>query len=1108
MRLTLSILFLLLQLACLGQTQPASVTVFYQTDLAALRPERVGFGSNAVVRVLAGSISQPWATGSRLWRSTFTQPAFFTNTAHSVTIATNAAYPRSAWWISEDHASPIQDATWYGAPTNAWTLDASGNLVLGGTDIRAQLLSVITAAANALQRSNHLGTQPFATLTGLPPLLSDHGITNGAQLSEFRSHTNLAAGAHGMSTFGALLATASNSTIARAFLLLGTGATLDVPASGNAASTNLVKGDDTRLGDSRAPTAHTHPSTNISDSGVFGRSLLAAAAKTNALDLLGSGRTGGSSLFLREDGSFATPPTGSPGTNGIPDAPNDSNAYTRKGLAWTALNVADLGGVSMFLWDWLNTVVEMDDARTLLELIGGGASPIDSAAKYAVRTNSTGGGSVRHRLNLIQGTNVVLALTDDAFSDETDVTLSVTNIPWPNISGTPTNFAGYGISDAATDTELAAHAALTSGVHGITAFGASLVDDTTAAAARLTLGLGTGSTLNVAASGDAAAGELMKGNDSRNTDARTPLSHTHPWADVTGEPTTLDGYGITDGATDAELAAHAALTTGAHGMSTFGAGLVDDANAAAARATLGLGTVATLDVPASGNATTNQVMKGSDTRITGLQAALDAKLSLTGGTLTGPLTLPSLTATNGANLLTYALPEASITPPTGISVQNGPGASNGTLLWTYPYGTKLTVFQGGNRAWELMNTNYPAGAMAFRIFANTNWSSWRVLLDSASGATTTDLAGHTNQTTGAHGMSAFGASLVDDATAADARVTLGVQSLLDAKLPLAGGTVSGTLSLTGIGSDVSSAAAYRFIVRDPATSELRPMSASYARGQIDAAATSHGHVISDMTGLQAALDAKAALADTQTITGTNTFTAPLTATNGILTRAANGTLSFFAGWDTDPSTGVARFVSANPTQVQGYLGWSTIGQLSANQTWAGNNTFSGALLSPGAGASSTKVGSATASGDYDVAVGDGASATGGFGVAIGKDASSTPTGSISIGAGAAVSVTGGSGVAVGTSASVNHYHSVAIGYQSATTADSQVRLGKASNTVSVPGILSADGGLIDIPTTIPTGLVASPASGGRLYVYFNGGGKIVLAMKFPDGSSVNIATQP
>ena len=85
------------------------------------------------------------------------------------------------------------------------------------------------------------------------------------------------------------------------------------------------------------------------------------------------------------------------------------------------------------------------------------------------------------------------------------------------------------------------HAALTSGVHGISTFGASLVDDANAAAARTTLGLGTAAT-----------------SDSSSFESSGAVS------------------------------THAALTSGVHGISTFGASLVDDANAAAARTTLGL----------------------------------------------------------------------------------------------------------------------------------------------------------------------------------------------------------------------------------------------------------------------------------------------------------------------------------------------------------------------------------------------------------------------------------------------------------------------------------------------------------------------------------------
>lgn len=50
-------------------------------------------------------------------------------------------------------------------------------------------------------------------------------------------------------------------------------------------------------------------------------------------------------------------------------------------------------------------------------------------------------------------------------------------------------------------------------------------------------GLGTAAALNVAASGDAATTEVVKGDDSRLTDARTPVSHTHTKSEITDFPT-------------------------------------------------------------------------------------------------------------------------------------------------------------------------------------------------------------------------------------------------------------------------------------------------------------------------------------------------------------------------------------------------------------------------------------------------------------------------------------------------------------------------------------------------------------------------------------------
>ena len=97
-------------------------------------------------------------------------------------------------------------------------------------------------------------------------------------------------------------------------------------------------------------------------------------------------------------------------------------------------------------------------------------------------------------------------------------------------------------TEAAASGDVATHAAVTTSVHGITAFGASLVNDANAAAGRSTLGLGTAA---VEAAGAFAAashthapsditGTAVVTADARLSDARTPTAHTHSVGDVTG----------------------------------------------------------------------------------------------------------------------------------------------------------------------------------------------------------------------------------------------------------------------------------------------------------------------------------------------------------------------------------------------------------------------------------------------------------------------------------------------------------------------------------------------------------------------------------------------
>lgn len=81
------------------------------------------------------------------------------------------------------------------------------------------------------------------------------------------SGTTLSRGATESSSGGAAIALSGAAIVFATIAAedIGTAAALDAPSSGNATAGQVVKGDDTRLTNARAPTAHTHVAAQVTD---------------------------------------------------------------------------------------------------------------------------------------------------------------------------------------------------------------------------------------------------------------------------------------------------------------------------------------------------------------------------------------------------------------------------------------------------------------------------------------------------------------------------------------------------------------------------------------------------------------------------------------------------------------------------------------------------------------------------------------------------------------------------------------------------------------------------------------------------------------------------
>lgn len=302
----------------------------------------------------------------------------------------------------------------------------------------------------------------------------------------------------------------------------------------------------------------------------------------------------------------------------------------------------------------------------------------------------------------------------------------------------------------------------------ITAFAATVLDDTTAAAARATLDVdqaGTGGMTNA----EVKTAYEANANTNEFSDAeQTKLGTVESSADVTDTANVTSAGALMDSEVDADLKTLVlpALTT----ISVWGATLIDDAAAANGRSTLGL--VIGTDVQAYSavlQATTASFTTADNTKIDGIEAGADVT-DVTNVTAAGAL----MDSEVDADIKTLSLPASTTISAFGKTLVDDAAASNARTTLGVVIGTNVQayalVLQNTTASFLIADeTKLDSVETGANVTDTANVTSAGALMDSEVDADLKTLVLPSNTT-----ISTFGKSLIDDATAAAARTTLDV----------------------------------------------------------------------------------------------------------------------------------------------------------------------------------------------------------------------------------------------------------------------------------------------------------------------------------------------
>src|SRR5690625_5175817 len=273
-----------------------------------------------------------------------------------------------------------------------------------------------------------------------------------------------------------------------------------------------------------------------------------------------------------------------------------------------------------------------------------------------------GGGDLSEdrTLSLSAGTLDSLGRADSAVQPG-DLAAIATSGDWADLSGTPTTLSGYGITDAALASDLTSHENDTSNPHGVTAsqVGAPPISRSISAGTGLTGGgdLSADRTISLSQS---TQNSLALADTAVQPGDLAAIATSGAWGDLSGTPTTLSGYGITD-----------ALARASN--------LSDLSSAATARSNLGLGSAAVEDASAfdaAGSASTAESNANSytDAAIGALGSAAHEHVG------TQPLELPRNTELGSGAFAPYE--PVSLYPITPAAAHILTPDDSGKIVWS------------------------------------------------------------------------------------------------------------------------------------------------------------------------------------------------------------------------------------------------------------------------------------------------------------------------------------------------------------------------------------------------------------------------------------------